>query len=557
MALIKEVTVLTQHTLRLDVDAKKDDVIDLLKLNQVDTSILEEKIISAKDELYKKKIAEVENRLRIESENQVFAATEEYKKTISELIAQIKTQQTAIEATLRASFEKEKTEHSLRIQELQSQIIANEAKYQSQITALEKDNKIALQAESEVLKTQISILQDELKRKDAEVRLALSANHEKSLGELRAKIAILEAEKKAYDGKASLEKEAAVAEKERVLTQQIYELKNTIGGFELEKEKAKSEVKEQLSEKISQLEQDLASHVQTLKLLNENKETEIQLAVSLKSQELTDTLASKDQQIAALQMTRSLLNIKKQGEKLESWCNLEYESYAQNGFETCTWEKDNTAVKDEDETKGSKADYLFKVYASNAYLSNELLTSVVCEMKTEDPASVHKNKNAVYLDKLEKDRKKKKCEYAILISELEWDQENDLPIRKALNHDKMYIVRPTYFIAFLSVVASLGLKYKDILVEHKREEEEFKETKTIFDEFDKLKTDIIDKNLVKIQKQIEVLRANSEKMRVLASDNDEAINSIYKEAIEQIKKKIENFNIKKITKKIEKLDTQS
>jgi ADP-dependent phosphofructokinase/glucokinase len=54
---------------------------------------------------------------------------------------------------------------------------------------------------------------------------------------------------------------------------------------------------------------------------------------------------------------------------------------------------------------------------------------------------------------------------------------------------------------------------------------------------------------------LEVCCANSEKMRVLASYNDEAINSIYKEAIEQIKKKIENFDIKKITKKIEKLDT--
>ena len=95
-------------------------------------------------------------------------------------------------------------------------------------------------------------------------------------------------------------------------------------------------------------------------------------------------------------------------------------------------------------------DYIFKVYASSSHKENELLTSVACEMKNESPNSTNKKKNSDHFLKLDKDRKKKGCEYALLISELEWDQANDVPIRKVVGYEKMYVVRPQYFITFLS-----------------------------------------------------------------------------------------------------------
>ena len=66
--------------------------------------------------------------------------------------------------------------------------------------------------------------------------------------------------------------------------------------------------------------------------------------------------------------------------------------------------------------------------------------------------------------KLDKDRIKKGCEYALLVSELEWNSDNDVPIKKVPEYEKMYVVRPQYFITFLSIVYSFGMKYKDLLV---------------------------------------------------------------------------------------------
>ena len=84
-------------------------------------------------------------------------------------------------------------------------------------------------------------------------------------------------------------------------------------------------------------------------------------------------------------------------------------------------------------------------------------------MKNENPESKTKKKNADYYKKLDSDRTKKNCEYALLVSELEMDKFNDAPIVKVTDYPKMYMVRPPYFIAFLSIIESLGKKYKDLL----------------------------------------------------------------------------------------------
>ena len=89
-----------------------------------------------------------------------------------------------------------------------------------------------------------------------------------------------------------------------------------------------------------------------------------------------EELNNKDKQISSLNLVKSSLNVKKLGEELENWCNNEYLSYSQMGFNNCSWVKDNLSVKEDDELKGTKADYIFKVYASEAKLENELLTSV-------------------------------------------------------------------------------------------------------------------------------------------------------------------------------------
>ena len=86
------------------------------------------------------------------------------------------------------------------------------------------------------------------------------------------------------------------------------------------------------------------------------------------------------------------------GENLEATCNDEMESYMQNGFFNCTWQKDNEVVKNDDEKKGSKADYIFKVYATDEHKPEELLASVCLDMKDENPDSKNKLKNSSHYE---------------------------------------------------------------------------------------------------------------------------------------------------------------
>ena len=242
------------------------------------------------------------------------------------------------------------------------------------------------------------------------------------------------------------------------------------------------------------------------------------------------------------------------GEQLESWCNMEYENYAQCGFEMCTWYKDNDAIIDELDSKKTKADYIFKVYASSSHNENELLTSVACEMKNESPNSTNKKKNSDHFLKLDKDRKKKGCEYALLISELEWDQANDVPIRKVVGYEKMYVVRPQYFITFLSIVTALSLKFKDLIIDEIKEKEAFKDSSEIKAEFEKFKNDLLDKPLVKLEKELSSIIDNANNIKKYTDKIIDSATSLISKTLKDIENRINNFKIDKLCKKISKLE---
>ena len=132
--------------------------------------------------------------------------------------------------------------------------------------------------------------------------------------------------------------------------------------------------------------------------INSLKEQLIKVELShqeqlLKKQEEYNTINNMYLQ---LKNQKAQLNVKLIGESLEIACNNEVISYMQNGLFNCTWEKDNKVIKEEGDSKGSKADFIFKVYASREHLPEELLTSVCLEMKDENPDSKHKKTNADY-----------------------------------------------------------------------------------------------------------------------------------------------------------------
>lgn len=445
MAKITEVTIIDEKTLRLEVDAKKGDEIDLLSLNKIDTTILREQIDKGKNTEYLKLLNDVKSKLELEKKNEVLLKEQDIKKTYEE-----------------------------KLQELNAKLTMLQATY----TSLEKSvaEKAKLQASEEIKK-------------------------------YNEKIHELEMSKQIIEQQNKLE---------------IMKLQNQI-------------------------------EFQNTKLADKDRECteKIRIALLEKDNEIQKELNEKENEILRLKNDRTSLNIKRIGEDLERWCNNEYNSYAQSGFLNCTWEKDNDSIKEDDETKGTKADFIFRVYTGEDH--KEELTSVTCEMKSEDPNSVNRKTNESHYKKLDKDRTKKKCEYALLVSELEMEN-YDVPIKKVQEYEKMYVVRPQYFITFLSIVESLGRKYQKLLLETKKESLKFEETEKIIENFNKMKEDLITKTIDKITKQVLDINKKANEINKNAESIISLSNDIVETQLVKLRNKINEFNITKITKAIDKIE---
>lgn len=441
MAKINQVTIINQNILRLDVDAKKGDEINLMDIVEVDSSYINKLIDDAKEKELNRRISELKEKLDLEATNKINIATENLKKENVELNSKLESIRKEVEANIKLLYIEQ-------INDLKNKILT-----------IENNNKL-LEQEKNNIATQITLKQN------------------------------------------------------------------------IETERRLSELKEQHSEALRKKDQE---------------------TIDLKD-DYVEKLRAAEQQINDLRLAKSNLNVKKIGEELENWCNAEYENYAQCGFENCTWEKDNTSIKEEDEAKGTKADYIFKVYASSSLDQKELLTSVACEMKNESPNSKTKKKNSDHYNKLDKDRKKKNCEYALLISELEWDQPNDVPIKKVNEYEKMYVVRPQYFITFLSIVTSMGKKFQEYVLNEIKEQEKFKDVITIKEEFEKFKSDLLDKPLAKLEKELNAMIDEANKIKVCSDKIITSASSLINKTIKDIESKVVNFKIDRLVKKINKLE---
>jgi hypothetical protein len=168
--------------------------------------------------------------------------------------------------------------------------------------------------------------------------------------------------------------------------------------------------------------------------------------------------------------------------------------------------------------------------------------------------STNKKKNADHYEKLDKDRIKKNCEYALLISELEWESTNDAPIRKVFGYDKMYMVRPQYFIVFLNIVTALGLKYKDIIKDYNFEKEQFKDSQDILEEFEQMKSENLDRSIEYIRTKVEEIVKSAESIKKEADKITEATRVVLNTHLQTVINKINQFSIKKIAKEIDKLN---
>lgn len=163
-----------------------------------------------------------------------------------------------------------------------------------------------------------------------------------------------------------------------------------------------------------------------------------------------ETLKLKEDEIERLKDFKQKLSTKMIGETLEQHCEIEFNKLRATAFQNAYFEKDNDA------SGGTKGDYIFKETDQN---SNEIV-SIMFEMKNEGDETATKKKNEDFFTKLDKDRRAKGCEYAVLVSLLEADNEfyNTGIVDVSYKFDKMYVIRPQFFIPIISFLRNAGMK---------------------------------------------------------------------------------------------------
>lgn len=169
---------------------------------------------------------------------------------------------------------------------------------------------------------------------------------------------------------------------------------------------------------------------------------------SLKSK-YEEQLKVKDDEIERLRDFKQRLSTKMVGETLEQHCSIQFNQYRMTAFPNAYFEKDNDAKT------GSKGDFIYKDFSDDG---TEYI-SIMFEMKNESDTTVTKHKNEDFFKELDKDRNEKGCEYAVLVSMLESDNEfyNNGIVDVSYKYPKMYVIRPQFFIPIISLLRNAAL----------------------------------------------------------------------------------------------------
>ena len=281
------------------------------------------------------------------------------------------------------------------------------------------------------------------KEKENAIELA-KANTKNSLQEELAKKDKEITELKANSKSELIEK---LSEKNSILA----ELKSKIENFETVKELAVSKATKEIEKQRDTFE----NNIKTKELESQNLKNSLVQKYSTELQTKDDIIKYKDDEIARFKDMKLKLSIKMLGESLEQHCEIEFNKLRATAFQNSYFEKDS------DSSLGTKGDYIFKETDEE---NNEII-SIMFEMKNQGDETINKKKNEDFLDKFDKDRLKKNCEYAVLVTLLEADNElyNSGIVDVSHRYHKMYVIRPQFFIpiiTFLRNAAMNSLQYK-------------------------------------------------------------------------------------------------
>lgn len=239
--------------------------------------------------------------------------------------------------------------------------------------------------------------------------------------------------------------ELALSEKLNKKEAEITQLKAKIDNVEVEKKLAVNEA----VQKIERERDSLANEIKTKELEKQNLENSLKQQFSTELQNKDAIIKYKEDEIARVRDMKMKLSTKMLGETLEQHCEIEFNKLRATAFQKAYFEKDN------DSKSGSKGDFIYREMDD---FGNEII-SIMFEMKNESDETSTKKKNEDFLKELDRDRTEKKCEYAVLVSVLEADSEfyNTGIVDVSHRYNKMYVVRPQFFIPIITLLRNAAL----------------------------------------------------------------------------------------------------
>lgn len=334
------------------------------------------------------------------------------------------------------------------------------------------------------------------------------------------KLVRMEQEKKL--GEIITSKDSELAKKDRMIEQ----LKMQIAGEKTERELAVSKAVQQKEKELSEKQTEITK----LKGQISNTEAQSKLKEQSMKTQYEDRLKLKDEQIEYYKDFKARQSTKMVGESLEQHCMNQFNSIRMTAFPNAYFEKDNDA------RSGSKGDFIFR----EAGTDGTEFISIMFEMKNEMDETATKHKNEDFFKELDKDRRQKNCEYAVLVSLLEIDNElyNNGIVDVSYKYEKMYVIRPQFFIPMITLLRNAALnslQYKQELQVVKNQQIDilhFEENMNAFKEgfarnyriaSDRFKTaiDEIDKTITHLQKTKDALLSSENNLRLANNKADD------------------------------------
>lgn len=351
-----------------------------------------------------------------------------------------------------------------------------------------------------------------------------SRKAQKAISDKDIEIAELTAKLKQADNERAFAVDKANSEKESLIKQLELQLQQAQSLQQAALDKVSSENALAIAKKDNEI-NELNS-----KLRNKDNETELRCRAI--EEKYAIELKNKDELIEQYKDFKARLSTKMVGETLEQHCRMQFDSIRTSAFPNAYFEKDNDA------RSGSKGDFIFRESSKDGI---EFI-SIMFEMKNEMDTTATKHKNEDFFKELDKDRNEKGCEYAVLVSMLEADNEfyNAGIVDVSYKYPKMYVIRPQFFIPIISLLrnaARNSLEYKRELAMAKAQqvdltnfEKNITEFKTAFSRnyqlaSDKFKTaiDEIDKTIAHLQKTKDALLSSENNLRLANNKAEEQL----------------------------------